>query len=87
MNVIYSKLIDQVINLAKLYDIQTKEIVEGWSEVKKVIYMDKILDAELEGEILKIKGLRMWQIDPTPHNVSEKGFTDDEEKIAICFPA
>jgi hypothetical protein len=80
-----SIIINDVISQAKQYEIELSEISTGWSKIKQVAHMNKMAPKELI-EYAEKKKLRFWKTEPTPHNIQEIGFTDDEEQVAITFP-
>ena len=83
---IKSKSIDAAAQAAVSRGNDIVEVSEGWSKVKQVVHMRAPLTDDVRAAISSIATLRHWLTEPTPHNMGEEGFTDDQEKVAIAFP-
>jgi hypothetical protein len=81
-----SKAIDSAVLLAEAAGNCVLETVTGWSKLKEVVYMTYPLTEALRTELLSDHRLRFYAVTTTPHEKAEKGFIDDIEKVAICFP-
>jgi hypothetical protein len=82
----FSPAIDALVALAVSDGNQVVEISTGWSKVREVVHMRDPVSVALETAGRTAPGLRRWQVEPTPHNKGEFGFTDDIEKVSISFP-
>ena len=80
--------IDRVIRLIEPSGLTVVEVSAGWSKVEKVVHMGGgLLTAEKKTEIMRSEPcLRYWEVDATPHNASEVGFTCDQCSVAMTFP-
>jgi hypothetical protein len=79
------------INLAlKIAEIEgngISEVVEGWTKIKKVIYMKQPLNPALKKQISKqVSNLRYRIFEGNLHYLADEGFICDEHSIAISFP-
>jgi hypothetical protein len=87
MNVtILSKKIQQLTEISIAGGNTILETSEGWSKVRQVVHMRTPMD-QATYDFATMGGLRYWQSQPTPHNKSEEGFTDDLSLVSICFPS
>jgi hypothetical protein len=81
------KQINLAINLCLGFGNEISEILEGWSKVKKAIYMRNELTQALKEKILlEAEKLKYWEYEGSPHNQPDKGFICNECEIAIVFP-
>ena len=80
--------INTIIKMALDSGNEIKEESEGWSKAKQVISMKRNLDSILKNKIKnEITKLRYWKYDGSPHDEPDEGFTCDECKVVISFPA
>lgn len=83
----HSLLIDDAIAIAESYGNKVKDASTGWSRIREVVTMSLPMCDQLRADLSEKNGLRFWSSEPTPHNRAEEGFTDDNEKVSISFPA
>lgn len=83
----YSLLIDDAIAIAESYGNEVNNISTGWDRVREVVTMSLPMSDQLRALLSEKDSLRFWSSEPTPHNHAEEGFTDDNEKVSISFPA
>ncbi len=79
--------IERAIEKAKAEGNEVVTISEGWEKVRQVFHMKADISGPLWAEITQSEpGLRSWTSEATPHNVAERGFTDELTAVAVSFP-
>ena len=79
--------IDLVLSLAQSQGNSISEVVEGWTKVKKVIYMKLPLQAALKDQVEKqTNELRYRKFEGSSHYPADEGFICDDHSIAVSFP-
>ena len=79
--------IDLALDIAKAHENSISELVDGWTKVDRVIYMNQPLTSALKDEIKKkTSTLRYRSFAGSSHYPADEGFVCDEHSIAISFP-
>lgn len=79
--------IDSVIKLAEKHGNKVKEVVTGWTNMDKVIYMVSPMLPTLKNEVMSsVKGVRYRKNEGSVHYPDDERFICDECKVAILFP-
>jgi hypothetical protein len=82
-----SKAINDAVEVAITNGNSVRETSTGWEKMKEVVHMNKPQSQSLRDALSADSRLRAWRTNATPHNLAEDGYTDDETRIAISFPA
>lgn len=79
--------IDCAVQIAISDGNSIKEISDGWSKVKQIVYMNRKLTPLVRNEInRRVPSLRYWVADRTPHNAAEEGYICDDYQVGLSFP-